>query len=95
MPETNEVVTIRSRRHGRAFRKTGLRPWRTAKAAALRQKRHRRLVRDGLAVAPVCYSADVVEMLVRLHWLREADAGDRRKIGDAITRMLADTAKRK
>jgi hypothetical protein len=40
------------------------------------------------------YDAALLDFLIRCHWLSEADAGDARKVGDAITRMLEDAAQR-
>lgn len=35
----------------------------------------------------------VLDLLIRMHWLAECDAGDRAKIADAVGRMLAASAK--
>lgn len=35
---------------------------------------------------------DVIDLLVRLRWLAEKDAADRRAVGRAISAMLRDTA---
>ena len=58
----------------------------------LRQQRYRQRVRDGRIVAPVPVDAATIDFLVRTRWLAECDADDRRKIGDAIARMLKDAA---
>jgi hypothetical protein len=52
-------------------------------------------LRQGLAVIPVEVSADVLDWLVRIHWLTEAEAstGDARLIGQAIAAGLAASAK--
>jgi hypothetical protein len=46
--------------------------------------------RERVALVPVADA--VVQMLVDLNWLREADADDRAKIALAIEAMLADAA---
>jgi hypothetical protein len=61
-------------------------------AASARTRRCRCRQRDGKAVALIEYDHRVVDLLVKLHWLEEAEAFDRRKIGQAITTMLADAA---
>jgi hypothetical protein len=74
----NEVTTVVSRRTRQAERTRRYRP---------RQK-------DGIAVATITYTTAVVDMLVRLRWLSEADASDRRKIAAAISAMNEDAARR-
>jgi hypothetical protein len=59
-----------------------------------RQRAYRQRVANGQAIAPVRYDADVLTFLIATHWLAEADAADRRKVGDAIARMLAASARR-
>jgi hypothetical protein len=59
----------------------------------LRTARYRKNQADGKAVAPVPYDGVIVDYLIRLHWLSEADAYDRREVGTAIERLLADSAK--
>jgi hypothetical protein len=58
-----------------------------------RWKRYRSRQRDRLAIAPVTYDAVVIELLIATQWLAERDAADRRKVGLAIGRMLAASAK--
>jgi len=36
----------------------------------------------------------VLDMLVRLHWLLEAEVTDRDAVGHAISRMITDAARR-
>ena len=61
----------------------------------LRDARHRRRLKQGLAVVPVEVSADVVNWLLRIHWLSEdkADSGDARLIGARLAAGLAASAK--
>ena len=39
--------------------------------------------------------ADEIEFLIATEWLDERDAGDRRKVGEAIGRMLKASARRR
>jgi hypothetical protein len=59
-----------------------------------RQAAYRRRQRAGKILVGVEVDAAVVDMLVAMHWLREGDAGDRSKIGAAISHMLADSSSR-
>lgn len=65
------------------------------KAEANRERVRRAAERRDRRVA--CYTveigADVLDMLVRLRWLAEGTATDRRKVEAALTAMIADTAK--
>lgn len=38
------------------------------------------------------YDARVLNFLIETRWLAESDAGDKAKIGEAVTRMVADAA---
>jgi hypothetical protein len=51
-------------------------------------------VQRGEAVALVPYDGAVLDLLVRLRWLAEADVADKVKVGAAISAMLRDAAKR-
>jgi hypothetical protein len=42
----------------------------------------------------VDYDGEVLDMLIRRGWLAEQDAGDERAVGRAISRALADAARR-
>jgi hypothetical protein len=64
-------------------------------SSAVRSRAYRQRQRAGRIVAPVPVDADVIELLLRLGWISEADASDRRAIGAAIATMLADTARRR
>jgi hypothetical protein len=57
----------------------------------LRDYRARR--RNGEAIATVTYGPKVLDLLLAAGWLREADAGDRTRVGAAIAAMLADASK--
>ena len=58
-----------------------------------RQRRHRALERNGYAVAPVKVSAEMIDLLCRLGWLRDTDAVNPQKVGAAISALLADSAR--
>jgi hypothetical protein len=47
-----------------------------------------------VAVYQVEATGEVLDMLVRLHWLRDQDATDRQLVARAIAHLLADAAKR-
>jgi hypothetical protein len=70
------------------------------KRAAARQRgnaatrRYREWLKIGQKVAPTPYSNEIVELLLDLGWLELAASEDRREVGAAIFRMLADTAAR-
>lgn len=49
----------------------------------------------GLAMAPVEVDAEIIDLLVRLRWLRDEEAGDMEAVGKAIAVGLAETAARK
>jgi hypothetical protein len=55
----------------------------SSKAARWRRNRA-----NGLAVAPVPYSGEIVDYLIRLHWLSEGLSYDRRAVGGAIARAV-------
>lgn len=58
-----------------------------------RMRRLRNRQRRGAIVAPVEVSTDVIEVLLELRWLSDDASDDRRGIGGAIARMLADLAR--
>jgi hypothetical protein len=58
-----------------------------------RWRRYRARREAGLAIAPVIYDAAVLQLLIETCWLAEDDAGDRGKVGIAIGRLLAASAK--
>jgi len=59
-----------------------------------RHRRFRARWRAGIAVAAVEFDGPVLDMLVRLHWLLEAEVTDRDAVGHAISRMITDAARR-
>jgi hypothetical protein len=46
-----------------------------------------------LRAAPVEYDADLLDFLIRTGWLADADAGDKHKIGTAISAVMRDAAR--
>ena len=58
-----------------------------------RQARYRARVRARQRIAPVAFDEDVLDLLVRLNWLSEADAGDVRAVGDAISALVSHAAR--
>jgi hypothetical protein len=68
-------------------------PTRTSRRAA-RDARYRQRLQRGEAIALVCYGAETLDMLIRLRWLSEVDAGDKGKVGAAISALLRDAARR-
>jgi hypothetical protein len=57
-------------------------------------KRRRARAKACEAVASVVYDGDVLDFLIDSGWLRGWDAGDRKAVGLAISRLLQDTATR-
>jgi hypothetical protein len=55
------------------------------------QRRYRRNIADHARVAPVRYTATMLNYLVRLKWLDDADTQDCRKVGEAIERALKES----
>jgi len=64
------------------------------KAASLkaRQKRCRLRQRAGVMVVPVEIDGQVLDLLIKMGWVTEADAGSREKVGQAIGQRLARSA---
>jgi hypothetical protein len=62
-------------------------------AASARQARYRARSRNGRVVVSVEVDERLLDLLVRLRWLREAAAGDRAAIGRALQAMLRDAAR--
>lgn len=58
-----------------------------------RTARYRQRLKRGEGIAPTVYDAEIIGLLLDLHWLAEGESEDRRAIGEAISRMLKDTAK--
>jgi hypothetical protein len=62
----------------------------------LAQRRYRANKRKHFVISPVKVGPLLLDYLVRVvHWLPESDAGDARKIGEAITRGLTESAEAK
>jgi hypothetical protein len=58
------------------------------------QRRYRARQRSGRLVVQVEIDCDVISFLTeKTHWARDGDSA--RELGQAITRMLADTARRR
>jgi hypothetical protein len=67
---------------------------RRAELRRLRDRRLRARRKAGKVVVPVELGGDELGFLIQTRWLAERDAGDARAIGEAIGRMLADSATR-
>jgi hypothetical protein len=63
------------------------------RAASARTARWRGRAKAGKIVVAIEVDAAVVDMLVRMQWLAAADAENRSAVGDAIARMLRDSAR--
>ena len=59
----------------------------------LQQRRYRQRVRDGEGVALAPFNAEIIAFLIETKWLCEREAGDRARIGQAMSAALADAAK--
>jgi hypothetical protein len=59
-----------------------------------RHKRFRRRRKAGRACTTVEFDGPVLDLLIRTGWLLEGEAADRDAVGSAITRMIADAARR-
>ena len=70
-------------------------PRRPRRPARERKRRYRARQASGVATCTVEYDADVVNFLVRTEWLTEREAADRRQVGEAVGRMLRDSAARR
>jgi hypothetical protein len=60
---------------------------------AERDRRYRRRQRDGVMTVTVEVDGEIINLLVRLHWLVEAETGDRSKIGAALAAMAREAAR--
>jgi hypothetical protein len=63
------------------------------RAARARQQRHRQLVRDGKILVRIEIDGPKLDLLIKLHWLRERDSDNAGKIGAAIEAMLSEAAR--
>jgi hypothetical protein len=59
-----------------------------------RHARFRARRRAGKACYQVELGGEELTFLIRTRWLQEGEAGDRASVGAALTRMLADAARR-
>jgi hypothetical protein len=60
------------------------------RSARERKARHLARRRDGRFVAPVEVTARILDCLIALRYLREADAADARKVGEAIAALVSE-----
>jgi hypothetical protein len=60
---------------------------------AERKRRHRSKQRAGLSVEPVDICAEIIDLLVRLRRLRQAEVYQRGEVGAAIRALLLDAAR--
>ena len=70
-------------------------PRRPRRPARERKRLYRQRQAAGVMTCTVEYDGAVVDFLVRTEWLGEREAGDRRQVGAAVARMLADSAGRR
>jgi hypothetical protein len=59
-----------------------------------RHARYRARVKDGKAIYAVELGGEGVDFLIKTGWLVESEACDRDAVGAALTRMVADAARR-
>jgi hypothetical protein len=59
-----------------------------------RHRRFRQRRRDGKAVYQVELGCEELDFLIRNLWITEDEVGDRRAVGDAVSRLVADSARR-
>jgi len=59
-----------------------------------RHFRFRQRQKRGVAIAPIEFDGQVIDWLIRLHWLDEGEACDRAAVGKAIGAMLAASSRR-
>jgi hypothetical protein len=60
----------------------------------LAQREYRRRFDAGKWIEPVEIDADVIEMLIATGWLKQTEREDHKRIGVAISAMMAEAAKR-
>jgi hypothetical protein len=60
---------------------------------AERSRRYRARVRACRIIVPVEIGHETLDLLIATRWLRETDAADARRIGEAISAMLAASAR--
>jgi hypothetical protein len=59
-----------------------------------RQRRRRARQRNKQAIYRVIADGDVLNFLVKWRWLRDGDTTNAELVGDAISRLLADSAQK-
>jgi hypothetical protein len=59
-----------------------------------RRRRYEARQQEGVVVVGVPIDASVYSMLIRLHRCSERDLTDRRLVGEAVGRLLIETARR-
>ena len=70
-------------------------PRRPRGAARERKRRYRARQAAGRMAVTVEIDSAVLDLLIATEWLGEREAGDRRQVGAAIARVLADSAARR
>ncbi len=65
-------------------------PSRTPTPGAIRNRRYRRRLREGLTVAPVEVPANVIDALIDHEWLAEDEAGDPHCLGEAVLKAAEE-----
>ena len=60
-----------------------------------RQRRFRQRQRQGIVVAPVPTTPDVVATMLDLNWINDDESRDRQQLGEAIGRLLKSICKNK
>ena len=71
-----------------SFRETRLKALKLA-----RQRRWKHRIKNHLACTTVEYDGEVLDLLVRLGWLREQDASSPKAVGRAVTALLRQSAR--
>ncbi len=65
-------------------------PARSSTPGAIRNRRYRRRLREGLTVAPVEVPASVINTLIDRGWLAEDEAGDPHCLGEAVLKAAEE-----
>ena len=73
---------------------TGRKLYDARRTARERQRRCRARQRGGQAIYPVAVDGNVIDLLIRLNWLRDGDSTNPRYVSQAIEQMLCDAARR-
>lgn len=59
-----------------------------------RQRRFRQRQRQGIVVAPVPTTPDVVEAMLDLNWISDEESRNREQLGEAIGKLLKSICKK-